>query len=62
GREIYVGDIIKTTCKHRPKYVVKTLHEFFEDRGYDEYFRENVEYEVIGNIYEAKENLGLDGI
>ena len=56
GKEIYEGDIYIFNRKTKNKYIVKSMQEFFEEKGYEE--KEfGVPYnniEVIGNIHEDK--------
>ena len=57
GKEIYEGDIYIFNRKTKNKYIVKSMQEFFEEKGYEE--KEfGVPYnniEVIGNIHEDKD-------
>lgn len=52
GKEIYEGDILKTTIDFRPIYVVKSIEDYWSDRGYMSEIFENAKFEIIGNIYE----------
>jgi len=53
--EIYEGDILKTNIDYMPTYVVKSVEQFWVDRGLCEDF-EFAELEVIGNIFESELN------
>jgi uncharacterized phage protein (TIGR01671 family) len=63
GVEIYEGDIYSfrsPRCKKRYPRVVKSLSDFFEDKGYEEgeWGADYSNMWVIGNIYENPELLG----